>query len=68
VHSYQKFLEEAIAERGPDHPIWEVNDKLAAREIGELADLVLPEIYQGPMSLRKMEQPKHDVVIKPLNG
>lgn len=68
MHSYQKFLEEAIAERGPDHPIWEVNDKLAAREIGELADLVLPEIYQGPMSLRKMEQPKHDVVIKPLNG
>lgn len=66
--SYQKFLEAAIAERGPEHPIWEVNDKLAARELGELADLYLPEIYQGPMSLRKMEQPEHDVVIKPLNG
>lgn len=66
--SYQQYLEEAMAERGPDHHIWEVNDKLAAREIGELADLYLPKIYQGPMSLRKMEQPEHDVVIKPLNG
>lgn len=66
--SYQKFLTEAMSERGPDHPIWEVNDKLTAREIGELAGLHVPELYQGPMSLRKMEPPEHNAVIKPLNG
>lgn len=66
--SYQAYLEAAMAERGPEHPIWEVNDKRNAREIGELADLHVPELYQGPMSLRKMDSPDRDVVIKPMNG
>lgn len=68
VHSYQKFLEAAMAERGPDHHIWEDNDKIQGRELGHLADLHVPEIYQGPKSLRAMTFPAHDVVIKPLNG
>ena len=68
MYSYQKFLEEAMAERGPDHPIWTENDKWKGRELGELADLYVPQIYQGPMSLRKMEEPRHSVVIKPVNG
>lgn len=68
MYSYQKYLEEAIAERGPDHPIWVENDKWHGRELGELAELYVPRIYQGPKSLRKMEQPNHDVVIKPVNG
>ncbi len=66
--SYQSFIEAAMAERGPDHPIWEYNDKIQGRELGELANLYVPKIYQGPKSLRAMEQPNHDVVIKPLNG
>lgn len=68
MYSYQKFLERAMAERGPDHHIWEDNDKWRGRELGELADLYVPRIYQGPMSLRKMEPPKHSAVIKPVNG
>lgn len=66
--SYQKLLEEAMAQRGPDHPIWEMNDKITGRELGHLAELHVPEIYQGPKSLRGMERPDHSVVIKPLNG
>lgn len=66
--SYQSFIEAAMAERGPDHPIWEFNDKWTAREIGELAGLYVPEIYQGPKSLRAIEPPQHNAVIKPLNG
>lgn len=67
--SYQQYLEEAMAKRGPNHPIWEVNDKLAAREIGELADLYVPELIDGPGKLRELSPWKRKrVVIKPLNG
>lgn len=68
VYSYQKFLEQAMADRGPDHHIWEINDKMEGRELGYLAGLHVPEIYQGPKSIRGMESPDHNVVIKPLNG
>ena len=68
VDSYSAHLEAIMAERGPDHPIWSDNGKDAGRELGELCDLYLPEIYQGPMSLRKMTEPEHDAVIKPVQG
>ena len=66
--SYQRFLQAAMAERGPDHPIWEDNGKASGRELGELCGLHVPEVYQGPCSLRKMHEPAHDAVIKPVQG
>ena len=68
VHSYQQFLEQVIAERGPDHPIWADNSKTSGRELGELCGLHVPEVYQGPCSLRRMTPPEHDAVIKPVAG
>ena len=68
VYSYQRFLEQAMADRGPDHHIWEINDKIKGRELGYLAELHVPEILAGPSSLRTFYSPGHDCVIKPLNG
>lgn len=68
MHSYQAFLEAAMAERDPDHLIWEDNDKLHNRQLGELCGLRVPELYQGPCSLRKMTPPTVPAVIKPVSG
>lgn len=68
THSYQAFLEQVMAERGPGHPIWEDNGKHTGRELGELCDLHAPEVFQGPCSLRRMDPPDHDAVIKPVQG
>ena len=68
MNSYQAFLEAAMAERGPDHPIWADNGKDTGRELGELCGLHVPEVFQGPCSLRSMTPPEHDAVIKPVQG
>ena len=68
AHSYQRFLEAAMAERGPDHPIWADNGKASGRELGILSGLHVPEVFQGPCSLRSMTPPEHDAVIKPVQG
>lgn len=68
THSYQRFLEVAMAERGPDHPIWEDNDKTHNRQLGELCGLRVPELLQGPCSLRKMTPPEVPAIIKPVYG
>lgn len=68
AHSYQTFLEQAMRERGPDHPIWEDNGKATGRELGTLCGLHVPEVFQGPCSLRSMTPPEHDAVIKPVQG
>lgn len=67
-HSYQQFLEKAMAERGPDHPIWEDNDKLHNRQLGELCGLRVPDLLQGPCSLRRMTPPDGPAIIKPVHG
>lgn len=66
--SYQRFLEQAMRERGPGHPIWAVNSKNSGRELGEMCGLHVPEVYQGPCPLKKMSPPTHDAVIKPVEG
>lgn len=67
-HSYQALLEAAMRDRSPDHPIWEDNGKHTGRELGELCGLHVPEVFQGPCSLRKMSPPAHNAVIKPVQG
>lgn len=66
--SYQKYLEQTMAERGPQHPIWKYNSKHTGRILGERCGLHVPEVYQGPCALRKMTEPQHNVVIKPVEG
>lgn len=67
-HSYQAHIELAMAQRGPDHPIWEDNDKVHNRGLGQLAGLRVPELLQGPCSLRSMAPPERPAVIKPAHG
>lgn len=67
-YSYQVFLEQVMAERGPGHHIWEDNDKLHNRQLGELCGLRVPELLQGPCALRKMTPPQVPAVIKPVHG
>lgn len=67
-HSFHQLLHAVMEERGFDHPIWEFNDKLSNRELGELAGVRVPELLQGPCSLRRMTPPGRAAVIKPVNG
>lgn len=67
-HSFRRSLDAVMAERGFNHPIWEVNDKISNRELGELAGVRVPALLQGPCSLRRMSPPTRPAVIKPVNG
>ena len=66
--SYYELMEALMAERGPDHPIWEDNDKIKGRQLGEISELHVPQIYYGPGKLRSFPNPERDCVIKPVNG
>lgn len=66
--SYHDLMAATMAERGFDHPIWKLNDKVTARGLAYLADVRAPAILQGPCSLRRMTPPDEPAVIKPLNG
>jgi len=66
--SYHALMARTMAERGFDHPIWELNDKVSARELARLAQVRAPRLLQGPCSLRAMTPPDEPAVIKPVHG
>lgn len=68
THSYQEIIERTMAETGWDDPVWADNDKVLNRELGELAGLKVPDLLQGPCSLKAMTEPDSSAVIKPVTG
>jgi hypothetical protein len=66
--SYQDLIMRAIAERGPDHPVWRYNDKMSARKLAELTAIRAPELFDGPTDLDDLSSPGPPFVLKPVSG
>lgn len=67
--TYQQHLEQAMAERGPDHPVWKWNDKLTGRHLAGLAGVRAPEILADPVErLDDVTPPTVPAVLKPVHG
>jgi hypothetical protein len=69
VSSYQALLEQAIATRRFDDPVFYYNTKIAGRELAALAGLPTPRLLDGPAPLDKLN-PNTDVpgILKPVHG
>src|SRR5690625_4286407 len=68
VLSYQEFMQAAVRERGPDHPVFKFNDKMSGRRLGEMSGVRVPDLLQGPTSLRRLVAPEGPAILKPVNG
>ena len=66
--SYQEFMQAAVRERGPDHPVFKFNDKISGRRLGEMSGVRVPDLLQGPTSLRRLVAPEGPAILKPVNG
>ena len=66
--SYQEFMQAAVRERGPDHPVFKFNDKMSGRRLGEMSGVRVPDLLQGPTSLRRLVAPEGPAILKPVNG
>jgi len=66
---FTDLLHEAIRARGPDHPVWRYNDKIAGRELAALAGLRCAELIDGPAPLDQLTPPLYrPFVLKPVHG
>src|SRR5690625_2263200 len=63
VLSYKEFMQAAVRERGPDHPVFKFNDKLSGRRLGELSGVRVPDLLQGPTSLRRLVAPEGPAIL-----
>src|SRR5690625_2057705 len=68
VLSYKAFMQAAVRERGPDHPVFKFNDKMSGRRLGEMSGVRVPALLQGPTTVRGSVPPVEPAILKPVNG
>src|SRR5690606_12182543 len=66
--SYHQHINRAKREYGPDHPVWQYNDKITPRDLPPPADVRPPRLIAGPSSIRALEAPTEPAALKPVHG
>lgn len=66
--TYQQHIIQAIRDWTPDHPVWQHNDKMAARDLAVRSGVRPPVLLDGPSSLRHLTPQTTPAVLKPVHG
>lgn len=66
--TYQEHITRVMKERGPDHPVWKYNDKLAGRLLAKQAGVRCPQVILGPTQMKNFPPPVVSGVLKPVTG
>ena len=58
----------AIKDWTPDHPVWQHNDKISARQLAHKSGVRPPTLLGGPTRLSALPIPATPAVLKPVHG